>query len=210
MLDQHERLHFQKELSEVVLGGFPLSPGTREGHTIIAKLYPTHLNYSLNGLDLTSVFPTNNPEPPELVIPEQHFPVSNRLPLMRTVWQELLSYTFGTAYLINTNSAVRKLIELNAEVDTSKLEDRLNGQASKLFSDGPAPSIIRALAIERRTPIGHEFYATNQFYSFLFGLIAYQIIQAAENDYRSHWCPNLRELVGEWESNIGEPFFPFS
>lgn len=191
-----------QEMREASLGSFPLSPGTMEGHDLIAGLYWFYRRDVLRKKTVHEVFGEGDPAPPKLVIPEGHRIIGNIDGLNTTVWKRFLSASFTERPSVNQTLNVRSLIAVNASSDRLHFERRLSGQRSKVIPGGPAPSLLRAFVFENKFP-----YQENEFYTWLILEMAKHITEAHKGNFARSWSSGLQALSIMWNATFPDTQF---
>lgn len=204
MPEQDKYKEIPKEMREASIGSFPLSPATMEGHYLVCDLYWYFRQSLLGDTTIEEVFGTKKPEPPKIVIPAGHIPISKPGGVNSTVWEKILDVTFKSRPQINPEAKVQQLVSVNAKSDTYNFEARLSGQKSRIAHGAVAPSLLRAFVFEGRFP-----YRDNQFFQWLIAEMAGQVTQAYDGNFDELWNDGLKGLVLLWNAKFpGESFIP--
>lgn len=199
------KLFISDEMRAAALGSFPLSPGIRSGHTAVALLYWSYRGVLLRDRTVEEIFDTTTPEPPKLVIPEGHIPLTAIQGLNQSVWEEFLRISFKDRPPVDDSQQLRHLISENARVDKNKFENRLKGQTSKVVNGQVRPSLLRAFTIENTFPI------QNAFFEWLLSRLLLEMTVAHEQQFKQPWTSSLKSIVELWNKTFpNNPFFPTS
>lgn len=190
-----------QEMREASRGSFPLSPATMTGHSIVSRLYSYYRRDTFLDKSIPDIFGIVTPDPPRLQLPPGHRTMDVDA-LNRSVWQDFLDTLFARKPYVDPTLEIRSLIGVNASSDSMNFADRLQGRRSRIaISGNSAPSLLRAFLYE------HEFPEKNEFFSWLFEEMRFEVAAAEHLGFSEDWSKSLQTLINTWNRQFpGNPF----